>query len=700
LVNLRRWIVWSIVGTGISSVATQLLTIREFLTQFSGNEITISLVIFCWLMLTGMGAFAATFLRKGGTTTYALLIFIIALWPLIQTIGIREFRETFFIHGASPGFYPILLYILITIAPYCLLTGFILPYSQYILNANRYPFDSGDLYVTDSIGDIAGGVLFSFVLVYWLKPFTVIAVTSSLLILTALLILASRRQRLFLVGAVTVSLGFYTMALNSGLETATLSLQYGSILRYTESPYGRIVITREGPQYTFWESGLPLYSGSNIMDSEEKVHYPLSQINRTDSILLISGGLGQTLQEIAKYHPERIDYVELDPSLTQTAEELGVIPHIPSLSIVNTDARHFLKTTPQIYDAVIMDLPDPDTFQLNRFYTREFFRLVKCRLKEGGILSLNLSYSPNYISSLRKKKLSSLYNTARTTFKHVLLLPGEQAHFLMSDRPLSPDIPARLKSRHIPTSYIEGFFNGNVTDERIRQLKESLDAHEPLNSDMAPRLMNLVFREWFVRHGSHPGYFITALLALTGLYLIFMKRAEYILFSTGFATMGVEMLVIFAFQVIYGYIYLEIGAIITAFLLGLLPGAWIAQHWRIDTGLKLRLSEMALIALLTAFLLWLSFFGAQPPPGCFLGFCFIFSFFAGFQFPAAAEMIGEDSSPAAGCLAADLCGAAVGTLAAGTLLIPLWGIRFAAIVLILVKISSMMLILFTEKRQN
>jgi spermidine synthase len=195
-VNLRRLTIWSIIGTGISSVTTQLLTIREFLTQFSGNEITISLVMFCWLMMTGMGALAAKFLKRGGQRVYAPLILIIALWPLLQMVCIREFREILFTHGVSPGFYPILLFILLTISPYCLLTGFILPYSQYVLNAAQYPFESGDLYITDSIGDIAGGSIFSFILVYWLKPFPVIAVTSSLLVLIALLLLVNQRRPL------------------------------------------------------------------------------------------------------------------------------------------------------------------------------------------------------------------------------------------------------------------------------------------------------------------------------------------------------------------------------------------------------------------------------------------------------------------------------------------------------------------------
>ncbi|MDQ1333996.1 MAG: spermidine synthase [Thermodesulfobacteriota bacterium] len=687
--NLKRLIIWSIIGTGISSVTTQLLTIREFLTQFSGNEITISLVMFCWLVMTGMGAFAAKFLKGGGERAYALLILIIALWPLIQTIGIREFREVLFTHGVSPGFYPILLYILIGIAPYCLLTGFILPYSQYVLNRAQYPFETGDLYVTDSIGDIAGGAIFSFILVYWLKPFLIIAVTSSLLILIALLLLLCRRRRLLLAVGMMVCSVFYVFSAHHRFETSTLTQQYGNIVRHIESPYGRIVITREGPQYTFWESGLPLYSDANTIDAEEKVHYPLSQIRRPECLLLISGGLGQTLKEVSKHRPAHVDYVELDPALTGAADELGLIEKSPSLRIINTDARRYMKKTTRQYDAILIDLPDPDTFQLNRFFTDEFFMLAKRVLKKGGVLCLHLDYSPNYLSEIRRKKLSTLYNTAQMRFQYVLILPGEQAYFLLSDAELDPDIPSLLKVKGIPTSYIEGFFYGNVTGDRMKQLQDRLDRHEPLNTDFEPRLMNIVFQEWFIRHGAHPGWFFAALLGLTLLYMVFMKRAEYILFSTGFAAMGMEMLLIFAFQVIYGYIYLQIGAVVTAFLLGLLPGAMAGRRWRSRLRLQIMGSETAILSLLVIFFLWVSYVKTEPHPLHFLLFCFVFSFFSGFQFPVAAEIIGEETSPASGCLAADLCGAAVGTLATGTVLIPLWGIWAAAFFLILVKISSM-----------
>ena len=53
--NNDRAIIRVVVATGISSVVTQLLTIREFLTQFQGNEIVIALILFNWLILGGIG---------------------------------------------------------------------------------------------------------------------------------------------------------------------------------------------------------------------------------------------------------------------------------------------------------------------------------------------------------------------------------------------------------------------------------------------------------------------------------------------------------------------------------------------------------------------------------------------------------------------------------------------------------------------
>ena len=64
-----------VIATGITSVATQLLTIREFLAQFNGNEFVIALILFNWLVLGGIGTLFARIVharhKKTGAGPYS-----------------------------------------------------------------------------------------------------------------------------------------------------------------------------------------------------------------------------------------------------------------------------------------------------------------------------------------------------------------------------------------------------------------------------------------------------------------------------------------------------------------------------------------------------------------------------------------------------------------------------------------------------
>jgi len=131
-----------VIATGISSVVTQLITIREFLTQFQGNEIVIALILFNWLILGGLGTLLArvTTHRFQGVSAGRLAGMSIVLGGLamLQIHAIRQLRDIVFIHGSSVGFYPTWLFSFLIIAPYCLLLGFVLPYTAYSSSgANR-----------------------------------------------------------------------------------------------------------------------------------------------------------------------------------------------------------------------------------------------------------------------------------------------------------------------------------------------------------------------------------------------------------------------------------------------------------------------------------------------------------------------------------------------------------------------------------
>jgi len=246
-------IIISVIGTGISSIAVQLIFVREFLSQFYGNEITISLVLFCWLMISGLGSLTSKFFKIKSVAIYSTVALLTAIFPLVQIAAIRILREVVFTHGESPGFYPLFSFILALSTPYAFLIGFILPYSLSVIRSIGGKITAGGLYITDNIGDITGGIAFSFILVYFFTPFKIIALTSIVLIIVSLFLIIRLKKFVYLLISIVAVILFFTLAIKTNFELSTLFRQYSpDIISYTESPYGRIIVTREKEEYTLW----------------------------------------------------------------------------------------------------------------------------------------------------------------------------------------------------------------------------------------------------------------------------------------------------------------------------------------------------------------------------------------------------------------------------------------------------------------
>ena len=60
----------------------------------------------------------------------------------------------------------------------------------------------------------------------------------------------------------------------------------------------------------------------------------------------------------------------------------------PKVSVHIDDARHFLQTTHETFDAITSDPLDPWVKGAAMLYTREFFELAKSRLNPGGVMTL------------------------------------------------------------------------------------------------------------------------------------------------------------------------------------------------------------------------------------------------------------------------------------------------------------------------
>ncbi len=91
-------------AVGFSGVAVQTLLIREFLTLFEGNELTLSLIIFLWLLLSGAGSLTGAGpspghglvkekrVKRASTLVKALLVVPLAVFPLMFPLEKPPFR--------------------------------------------------------------------------------------------------------------------------------------------------------------------------------------------------------------------------------------------------------------------------------------------------------------------------------------------------------------------------------------------------------------------------------------------------------------------------------------------------------------------------------------------------------------------------------------------------------------------------------
>jgi spermidine synthase len=691
----ERAVISVIITTGISSVVTQLLTIREFMAQFNGNELVIALVLFIWLLLGGMGTAIARMVperRYFPATSFRLgwISLFLAALPVLQILAIRQLRDMVFIPGSSVGFYPTLGFSLMTLLPYGMLLGFALPYSLLVLRKEQSDYSGARVYIWDNMGDVAGGALFSFLLVQCFTPMqSLFFANLSLLFACGYLLCSCHRHRISCIAGV----GSVLVVLLAGLflELPSLSPATGDLAYYRETKYGRIEIHRHGDQLTLFSDGVPMFSNQNVRRAEEGIHYALSQVNDPESVLIISSQ-GGMMEELRKYQLERVDYLEIDSHASDVQFRFGLLNKFQGLNVIHRDGRVFLRDSKKKYDAIIMNLPEPDTFQMNRFFTDRFFELARSRLSQGGVLGFSVDGFENYLAEPQRQKLSSIYNTVSGYFDHVLMIPGGEIYFICSTLPLDSDIPTLLKRKSIPTQYVSNYYSGNITQERIRTLNTLVDVTTPINRDVTPRLIRIMFTQWFFKFSTSPFWFVVVISGLGLVYLTRINRVQYVLFSTGCTTMGSEVLVIFAFQIFFGYVYLQIGLIVTVFLAGLLPGAYFSRKFSSHGRLVMIVTDGLLVGMMLVFIGAIHFMGDCLPVLFFLFFGFAISFFCGCQFPAALSVGGEESHAAVGAFSADLVGAAFGIVLVSIFLIPYLGLFWAAFGLALLKMTSLIML--------
>ncbi|MBW2545252.1 MAG: hypothetical protein JRD43_07330 [Deltaproteobacteria bacterium] len=703
-------ILFAITALGISSVITQITVIREFINVFEGNEIVLGVLFSLWLLLTGVGAWLGKFIISSRLQMFLLRVslYLIAFLPVFHIVLIRFLRNELFIRGELPGIGPLIVWALVLLLPYCILSGGLLTLACSILAFSASDDRSiGRVYFFDNIGDILGGVIFTFVLVHFCNNVTALYLPAFFCLLGFLsLTPKGSGGRLFysslgLIGLISLfCIGWFV-----NLDNISLRWLYPhqKIVDHRESPYGRLVVTQSHDQVSFFESGGHLFSIPNTFANEEIVHYALPQLPKVDSVLLISGGMAGVIDEILKYHVGHLDYVELDPAIISAGIRHLDVRFPPEVRLHLDDGRKFIRETDKKYNGIILDLPAPGSLQLNRFYTLEFFKEAGSVLLPGGVICFGVPGAENYISADQARFLSTLNNTLKQVFKNVLIIPGERNIFIASDSPLSSDIASLISSRKIETVYVNrNYLAGRVTPERLSFVESSIIDNVPANHDLRPTAFFYRMHIWLGMFQENYRIILIAVSLFFILYFFHIGIIRKAIFSTGFTASSMEVIILFCYQILHGSVYTGIGFIIASFMSGLAVGSFMANR-AISKGHTINKRsileiEVAIVACIILFMMMLFWWQALLGNLAFALLTVLIGALTGYEFPIAGKILFSSPWETAGSLyAADLLGASLGALVVSLFIVPVFGIYYTCALLIVFKMF-IILGLLTRKR--
>jgi spermidine synthase len=569
---------------GSTSIIAQVILMREFLTVFSGNELVIGIVLANWMVLTGLGAYLGKFplQLKNANQVIESGVLILSVLPFITAFLINFLKNIVFPIGSLISVFQIFYSSMLLLIPFCLVSGFLFTFISKCYSEIGKRNETGSTYFFESLGSIVGGLVCGLLFIFIfssIESLLVLAIINGLILF--LISLKDSRLRTGWIPLIVVFFAFLLLFFQPEKRIRSLVYPNQEIIVSKDSPHGNLVITKREKMWSVYNNNLLLFDSENFMQNEEAVHFTMLQHPDPEKILLISGGLSGQIAELKKYNPKWIDYVEDNRWLLALMKDTLAKMTDESLHVYASDPMRFIRKTAQTYDVAILNLPGPSTMQANRFYTLEFFQLLKKKLSPGAVISFGIASPPNYLNQEAVDLNSTLLVTLKKVFQNVIILPGEQNCFLASDAPLTSNIAEAVQTRGIKNRYVNSYY---IDDAQLKMRGETiLSALNPaaeINKNLNPVSYNQQLAYWLSQFKS--SYWLFAVIAGAMFLFVFFSANtnSKAIFLTGFSASGLEILLLFGLQVFFGNIYLLTSFVFTGFMLGLAVGSFFGKSFR------------------------------------------------------------------------------------------------------------------------
>jgi len=420
-----------------------------------------STIIGCYLFAMGVGAHFSKYVKDDD-----VLARFVDIELAVGLIGGVSAALLFMTFAWASAPFRTLLYVMVFMVG--ALVGMEIPLVMRALNSRQTEFSElvSRVLTFDYLGALAVSLLFPLVLAPQLGLVRTGFLFGMLNIAVALWTIYVFRTELANVTGRLLRASAVMLALVIGFGAADRLTSWGEhglfgdeIVYSTSTPYQRLVITK-------WKDDLRLYINGNLQFSsrdeyryhEALVHPVMGALPWAKRVLILGGGDGLALREVLRYpQVEHVTLVDLDPAMTAAFTQRDELVALNKGSfrdkrvhVVNADAAIWLQQNADMFDAAIVDFPDPSSFALGKLYSVPFYGMLKKHVAANGLVVIQAT-SPFFAPHAYWTVDATLRDVGMRTWPYHLNVPsfGEWGFIMASPQldyqpPQSYQLPMRF----------------------------------------------------------------------------------------------------------------------------------------------------------------------------------------------------------------------------------------------------------------
>ncbi|NQT82863.1 fused MFS/spermidine synthase [bacterium] len=441
----RRAVLAAFAISGFTALCYEVLWTRVLVFIVGNTTYSFTIMLSTFLVGLSLGSyFFSRFFDRGKDlfVKAAIIEVLIGIFALVGIVLTQSFYPLFqWLKALFPSWsyfpYTLVRYAIasISLLPPAILFGMSFPVviAIYAGEYRDLGSDVGRAYGSNTVGAIFGSVAAVFVLIpiFGITAAFILTAAANLAIgflFLRLSPLLSPRKKALTAACVVAVFGCLVLSLPARIDIAISTdsgeRKRGKLIFYQEGAAGTVAVFLDAEQNF---KMMEIDGASQVPTDLDALqafrllgHLPFFIHPQPKEVLVTAFGGGITTGAILTHPVERVDAVEICPSVFEAAKHFGeendYVLGDERLRLIVGDANNYVKTTDRMYDVIASDATHPAAAESWVLYTREFYAACRELLREDGVIC---QWVP--LHALPTSHLRIILRTFQDVFPHTSL---------------------------------------------------------------------------------------------------------------------------------------------------------------------------------------------------------------------------------------------------------------------------------------